>query len=55
MYLNKGTTFVGAHKQIQELYDNDQQVQSEIKNFLRKLEISWSFIPSKIPHFGRQP
>jgi len=44
---------VGAHKQIQELYDmyNDPQVQSEIKNFLRELEISWSFI-SNAPHFG---
>jgi len=44
---------VGAHKQIQELYDmyNDPQIQSEIKNFLRELEISWSFI-SNAPHFG---
>jgi len=31
---------------------NDPQVQSEIKNFLRELEISWSFIPSNAPHFG---
>ena len=38
----------------QELYDmyNDSQVQSEIKNFLRELEISWSFIPLNAPHFG---
>jgi len=44
---------VGAHKQIQELYDmyNDPQVQSEIKNFLRELEISWSFIPPNALHF----
>ena len=49
MYLDNGTTFVSAHRQIQELYDiyNDQQVQSELKDFLRELEISWSFIP---PH-----
>ena len=31
---------------------NDPQVQSEIKNFLRELEISWSFIPSNAPYFG---
>jgi len=31
---------------------NDPQVQSEIKNFLRELEISWSFIPPNAPHFG---
>jgi len=45
IYSDNGTTFVDAHKQIQELYDmyNDPQVQSEIKNFLRELEISWSF------------
>jgi len=47
MYSNNGTTFVGAHRQIQELYDiyNDQQVQFEIKDFLLELKISWSFIP----------
>ena len=35
VYSDNGTTFVGAHKQIQELYDmyNDPQVQSEIKIF----------------------
>jgi len=44
---------VGAHRQIQELYDmyNDSQVQFEIKNFLCELEISWSFIPPNAPHF----
>ncbi|KYM79367.1 hypothetical protein ALC53_10162, partial [Atta colombica] len=54
VYSDNGTTFVGAHKQIQDLYDmyNDPQVQSEIKNFLRELEISWSFIPPNAPHFG---
>ena len=54
LYSNNGTTFVDAHKQIQELYDmyNDPQVQSEIKNVLRELEISWSFIPPNAPHFG---
>ncbi|KYM82413.1 hypothetical protein ALC53_07201 [Atta colombica] len=38
MYSDNGTTFLGAHRQIQELYDiyNDQQVQSEIKDFLRE-------------------
>jgi len=31
---------------------NDSQVQSEIKNFLHELEISWSFILPNAPHFG---
>jgi len=41
MYLDNETTFLGAHRQIQELYDiyNDQQVQFEIKDFLRE----WKF------------
>jgi len=45
---------VDAHRQIQELYDiyNNQQVQSEIKDFLRELEISWSFIPPNASYFG---
>ncbi|XP_018054214.1 PREDICTED: uncharacterized protein LOC108691087 [Atta colombica] len=53
IYSENGITFVGAHRQIQELYDmyNDSQVQSEIKNFLCELEISWSFIPPNAPHF----
>ena len=54
MYSDNGTTFMGTHRQIQELYAvyNDQQVQFEIKNFLlRELEISWSFIPPNASHF----
>jgi len=45
---------MGPHKQIQKLYNiyNDPQVQSEIKNFLCELEISWNFIPPNAPHFG---
>ncbi|XP_018393051.1 PREDICTED: uncharacterized protein LOC108772093 [Cyphomyrmex costatus] len=54
MYSDNGTTFVGAQRQIQELYDfyDRSQVQSEIECFLRDLEISWSFIPPNAPHFG---
>jgi len=58
IYSDNGIIF--AHKQIQELYDmyNDPQIQSEIKNFLRELEISWSFIPLMyltLEGYGRQP
>ena len=57
MYSDNETTFVGAHKQIQELYDiyNDQQVQSEIKDFLRELEISSQLMHSILEVCGRQP
>jgi len=50
MYSDNGTTF--AHRQIQE-YDmyNDQQVQSEIKDFLHELDISWSFMSPNASYF----
>ncbi|XP_071580995.1 uncharacterized protein [Temnothorax nylanderi] len=54
MYSDNGTTFVGAHKQIKEFYDliNDSQVRSDINQFVREQETSWSFIPPNAPHFG---
>ncbi|KYM95705.1 hypothetical protein ALC62_13647 [Cyphomyrmex costatus] len=54
MYSDNGTTFVGAQKQIQELYDiyNSHEVQAKFKNFFLELEISWNFIPPNAPHFG---
>jgi len=53
IYSDNETIFIDAHRQTR-VYDmyNDSQVQSEIKNFLRELEISWSFIPLNAPHFG---
>lgn len=53
MYSDNGNTFVGAQKQLKELYDfyNIQQVQSEIERFLRGQAISWNFIPPNAPHF----
>ena len=52
MYSDNGTLIRitplrGRHRQIQELYNiyNDQQVQSEIKDFLRELEIWWIMHP----------
>jgi len=54
MYSDNGTTFVGAQKQLKELYDiyRKQQTQSDINQFLCDREISWSFIPPNAPHFG---
>ncbi|KYN50062.1 hypothetical protein ALC62_00090, partial [Cyphomyrmex costatus] len=54
MYSDNGTTFVGAQKQIQELYDiyNSHEVQAKIKDFFLESEISWNFIPPNAPHFG---
>jgi len=59
IYSDNGITFVGAHRQIQELYDiyNDQQLQFEIKeiNFLRELEISSRLMHPILEVYERQP
>jgi len=57
IYSDNRITFVGAHRQIQELYDiyNDQQLQSEIKDFLRELEISSRLMHPILEVYERQP
>ncbi|XP_011167685.1 uncharacterized protein LOC105201388 [Solenopsis invicta] len=54
MFSDNGTTFVSAQNRLSEFYKiyNGQQIQSDIKRFLYDQEISWSFIPPNIPHFG---
>jgi len=54
MYSDNGTTFVGAQKQLKELYDfyRNQKTQSDLRQFLSNQGISWSFIPPNVPHFG---
>ncbi|KMQ91222.1 hypothetical protein RF55_8940 [Lasius niger] len=54
MYSDNGTTFVGAHKRLKELYEfiNDSQTQGEIQQFLREHQTAWCFIPPNAPHFG---
>lgn len=54
MYSDNGTTFVGAQKQLKELYDfyRNQKTQSDLRQFLSNQGISWSFIPPNAPHFG---
>ncbi|XP_029157318.1 uncharacterized protein LOC114929805 [Nylanderia fulva] len=54
VYSDNGTTFVGARKQIKELYDliNDDDTQFAIRRFMRDNEINWHFIPPHAPHVG---
>lgn len=53
MYSDNGTTFVGAHNQIKEMYDlvKDNRVLGDVQQFLCEHETSWSFIPPNAPHF----
>ncbi|XP_029162186.1 uncharacterized protein LOC114933775 [Nylanderia fulva] len=54
MYSDNGTTFVGAKKQIKELYEfyNKQETQSDLNQFCANEGICWEFIPPNAPHFG---
>lgn len=54
MFFDNGTTFVGALKQLKELYEfyNCQENQSSVKEFLSQQGILWSFIPPNAPYFG---
>ncbi|XP_024876435.1 uncharacterized protein LOC112457528 [Temnothorax curvispinosus] len=54
MYSDNKTTFVGAQKQLKELYDFylKQTNMSQIEQFCSEQKISWNFIPPNAPHFG---
>ncbi|XP_025997412.1 uncharacterized protein LOC105200088 [Solenopsis invicta] len=54
MYSDNGTTFVGARKQIKELYNcvNDRDTRLAMQRFMRDNEIEWRFIPPHAPHVG---
>lgn len=54
MYSDHGTNFVGARRQIREIYDflNNKLKDSEIRHFLRDQGVSWSFIPPNASHCG---
>jgi len=54
MYSDNATTFVGAQRQLKELYEfvQSDNVQSSIKRFLGDQHTSWNFIPPNALHFG---
>ncbi|XP_011686444.1 PREDICTED: uncharacterized protein LOC105449139 [Wasmannia auropunctata] len=54
MYSDNATTFVGAQRQIKELYDflRNDPARGDIENFLRDQHTVWSFIPPHAPHQG---
>ena len=49
-----GTNFVGAHRELQEMYDflSEQRTQGHIADFCSIRNIQWKFIPERAPHFG---
>ena len=49
-----GTNFVGANREIKEMYDflKEQRTRGEISDFCSPQNIQWKFIPERAPHFG---
>lgn len=51
MYSDNGTTFVGAQRQLKELYEfhRDQKTQRDLSQHLGSQGIAWNFIPPRDP------
>ena len=49
-----GTNFVGAHRELQEMYDflSEQRTKGDLSDFCATQGIQWKFIPERAPHFG---
>ncbi|XP_071578771.1 uncharacterized protein [Temnothorax nylanderi] len=54
IYSDNATNFVGAQRQIKELYNllKTDDARVPIEHFLREQKTEWSFIPPNAPHFG---
>ncbi len=54
LWSDNGTNFVGANREIKELYGflKQQVIQQEVSEFCSCQGISWKFIPGHAPHFG---
>ena len=54
MWSDNGTNFVGAARQLKELYQllQEQSTQDSINHYLCDKKITWKFIPQHAPHFG---
>ena len=47
-----GTNFVGANREIKEIYDflSEQRIRGEISDFCSTQNIQWKFIPERTPN-----
>lgn len=54
IYSDNATNFMGASRELNELYDlvQSEKHNEKIQNFLIHEKISWNFIPPRAPHFG---
>lgn len=52
LFSDNGTNFVGAARELKEIYALFEKEQQEIKSSLACQRITWNFIPPRAPHFG---
>lgn len=54
IWSDNGTNFVGAKRELKELYQflQTQATQESINHYLSDQKITWKFIPQHAPHFG---
>ncbi|XP_011858514.1 PREDICTED: uncharacterized protein LOC105556056 [Vollenhovia emeryi] len=54
VYSDNGTNFVGANRQLKELYVllNSEEHKTRVNRFACEHRITWHFIPPAAPHFG---
>ncbi|XP_018375980.1 PREDICTED: uncharacterized protein LOC108769465 [Trachymyrmex cornetzi] len=52
IHSDNGTNFVGAARELKELYEFLMKQGTKIETNLAEQRIQWKFIPSRSPHFG---
>lgn len=54
IYSDNGTNFVGAFREINEIYElfQNEQFKNKLNDFCLESRISWQFIPPNAPHYG---
>ena len=52
LYSDQGTTFIGADRELKQLYMKSSSYMHELGNSLTNEGTSWSFNPPEAPHFG---
>lgn len=52
LFSDNGTNFVGAARELKEVYEFLKREKGVIETNLSKRRIEWHFIPPKAPHFG---
>ncbi|XP_011858471.1 PREDICTED: uncharacterized protein LOC105556028 [Vollenhovia emeryi] len=52
MLSDNGTNFVGAARELKEIYEFLEKEGKKMQSALAQRKIAWSFIPPRAPHFG---